>query len=82
MARGLVEVETVEIMWAGVNTIQLYALFKMMLKEHSKLKHLYLSKLPTEKRTKKLNLSKKEDRDLVELFNESDSNFVFTGFDV
>ena len=29
-----------------------------------------------------LNLSKKEDIDLVELFNESDSNFVFIGFDV
>ena len=47
-----------------------------------KLKLLYLSKLPTEKRTKKLNLSKKEDINLAELFDESDSDFIFIGFDV
>jgi len=46
-----------------------------------KLKHLYLSKLPTEKRTKNLDLSKKKDIDLKELFDESDSDFVFIGFE-
>jgi len=45
------------------------------------LKHLYLSKLPTEKRTKNLDLSKKKDIDLKELFDESDSDFVFIGFE-
>ena len=43
LAGGLVRVETVEMMWTGINTKQIIELCREMVKDHSVIKHLHLN---------------------------------------
>ena len=43
LARGLVRVETVDMMWTGVDTKQIIELCREMAKDHSVVKHLHLN---------------------------------------
>ena len=72
-------------LWAEIPETLKELPFRKTFSKH--LKNLYLDKLPTNKRTKKLNLKKKNssneptDFDLQELFDETGNEESFYGFE-
>ena len=66
--------------WAQVPDDFKSAQFRKTFSKH--LKRLYLSELPSEKRTKNLIFKKGNNKELEEIFNTSDQDSTFVGFDV